>query len=118
MKKTWNERYQQHWRRLMTQKAAGLFDGDVHDVAVEAARLAGGRGGRLLAGWQWFDGKKTTIGAVVTLGGEGLAAVWPLLPDVLQSVGVEADWTARIISIVGRVMIGVGVLHKVFKVKA
>jgi VIT1/CCC1 family predicted Fe2+/Mn2+ transporter len=58
--------------------------------------------------WDWLNGKKTLIGAIIT----GLAYIAGALPAVLPFFGVEAVLAAKIVGIAVTV---VGVAHKIYK---
>jgi len=56
--------------------------------------------------WEYLSGKKVIIGAITTLGIQGIKAFAPELvdPEVLKFAGYAAD-----------IFLGVGVLHKGYK---
>ena len=58
--------------------------------------------------WDWFNGRKTIIGAVITI----LSTLAGVLPVVLAAVGASAVLTAKVVGIATMV---VGVAHKIYK---
>ena len=68
--------------------------------------------------WRWFNGKKTTIGAILELSSTGLAALIVFLPEfggLLSELGVDGAWIAVAVNGVAKVALGVGLIHKWFK---
>lgn len=72
------------------------------------APLAGVSGAMFTKIWDWLNGKKTLIGAIIT----ALAAIAGALPVVLAAVGVNAVLIAKVVGIATMV---VGIAHKVYK---
>jgi hypothetical protein len=62
----------------------------------------------VMKAWQWLSGKKTTIGASITLA----AGVVSLAATTLPAFGVDADHVALY---VGYGTMAVGLLHKAYK---
>lgn len=58
--------------------------------------------------WDWLNGKKTVIGAVIT----AVGVVAGYLPAVLAFFGVEAVHIATVVGVVTAI---VGLLHKAYK---
>jgi VIT1/CCC1 family predicted Fe2+/Mn2+ transporter len=58
--------------------------------------------------WDWLNGKKTIIGAIIT----ALAFVAGALPAVLTAFGVSAVLVAKVVGISTTV---VGIAHRIYK---
>jgi len=58
--------------------------------------------------WAWFNGKKTTIGAIITI----LAWVAGGIPVVLGAVGASAVLVAKVVGVATFVL---GLAHKAYK---
>lgn len=72
------------------------------------APLAGVEMGFISKIWEWLNGKKTVIGAVITV----IALIGDQLGIILPLLGVDAVLVAKVIGIVSMVL---GVAHKVYK---
>lgn len=89
--------------------------GRVITAPVRAVRSAVGLINRLLAIWRWLDGKKTAIGAVLTAVSAVIEQLIPLLQEILPALGVEAATLASILGALGKVVMVIGLIHKLLK---
>lgn len=68
--------------------------------------------------WNWLNGKKTALGAVIDLlySGVGALIVWlPQIGDALNALGPFGAWAAGAVLILGKVLMILGIVHKFFK---
>jgi hypothetical protein len=80
-------------------------------------RILGGKEmlAKLLAAWEWVDGKKTAIGAALVLVSDLLGVLALSLGPVLEGFGLEAVAVASVLAFVGKGAAAIGLVHKFFK---
>ena len=122
----WDARKKSFLRQLVQEKNDGTFDGDMWDVYDIAQKKTVASAGprppkegvpvrRVFGAWGWLSGKKTAIGAALALLAAGLVEILPYLPEVLGLFEVEAATTVWVVGVVGKVLIGIGLFHKLTK---
>jgi hypothetical protein len=71
---------------------------------------------KVLAVWSFLNGKKTAVGAFLTLIADMITMLLPQLGVVLGAFGVDAATVALVVGILGKILIVIGLFHKLVKV--
>lgn len=142
----WDLRYKFFYRQTIDELNNGYFKGDMHDAWVEARRrttvnagprpdgdgpslvdvikapVVGVKKGvkavkSVLNVVQWLNGKKTIVGVLTAGLAEIITAVLPYLPELLPALGVQGATVAIVLSVLGKALIVIGLIHKAIKYK-